>query len=36
MKDNYVTPFSEVHEIELENTILDASNEKVEEKTFTW
>ena len=36
MKENYIAPACDVHVIMLENTILESSNESVEEKTFTW
>lgn len=36
VKNDYVSPKCEVHVVMLENTILNASNEPVEEKTFPW
>ena len=36
MKDKYITPDCEVQVIMHENTILESSNEPVEEKTFPW
>lgn len=36
MKENYVNPQCDVHVLMLENTILESSNESVEEKNFTW